>query len=297
MLGVCSTDGCENGEALKSQPLKPGILIRVTKAIKNALFPAQCLVCGSFFYHPSCPNDDSHAKGLQIETIAGFSTLMAPFLCKSCSEGFCAVESPMCSKCGIMFKSRQGEDHVCGHCLASPKRFEMARSAGVYDRALMAAIHCLKYNGKIQLAKALGVLLLAGFIHFWENRRIDLVVPVPLHIRRMRMRGFNQAFLLIRNWTSIAERLDIKHLQIRVERNALIRKKWTEPQTGLSRKQRLTNVRNAYGINDSGNIVGKRILLVDDVYTTGATVNECAKVLLDGGAKRVDVLTLAQAVY
>lgn len=270
------------------------MLIRIAGAIKNALFPTQCLACGSFFYHAY--DRDLSPQDLQVEAITDFSKLTAPFLCKLCSEGFRVVESPMCSKCGIMFKSREGENHICGACLTYPKKFEMARSSGVYERALMAAIHCLKYKQKIQLAKPLGMLLLASYLGYWGKRRIDLVVPVPLHMKRMRTRGFNQAFLLVKDWISVAARLKVKLPEIRVDRDVLIRKKWAEPQTGLNRKKRLTNVKNAYNISETQNVAGKRILLVDDVYTTGATVNECAKVLLNGGAKRVDVLTLAQAI-
>jgi predicted amidophosphoribosyltransferase len=83
---------------------------------------------------------------------------------------------------------------------------------------------------------------------------------------------------------------------IPVARDVLERRRWTEPQTGLGRKKRLTNVKNAFSVNDHSKIAGKRILLVDDVFTTGATANECAKVLLKGGAEHVDVLTLARAM-
>ncbi|PLX53179.1 MAG: hypothetical protein C0611_06545, partial [Desulfobacteraceae bacterium] len=76
----------------------------------------------------------------------------------------------------------------------------------------------------------------------------------------------------------------------------LVRKRWTEPQTGLGRKERLKNIKNAFGVSDSSKVKGKKILLVDDVYTTGATVNECAKVLMKAGAACVDVLTLARAM-
>ena len=270
------------------------VLRRIAVVFKAAFFPARCLVCESFFYHVPSPNSGLPVQGLQVETITGFKRLMAPFLCSGCSAGYEAVESPICSQCGIMFKSREGDDHICGNCLTWPKRFGMARSSGIYDRALMAAIHCMKYYGKIQLARPLGAILFASFIRYWSQREIDLVIPVPLHIARMRMRGFNQTFLLIRNWRSIAETLNVKLPEIKVDRHTLIRTKRAEPQTGLSRKKRLTNIRNAFSMHTSKTISGKKILLVDDVYTTGATVNECAKVLLGGGAESVDVLTLAQ---
>jgi len=88
-----------------------------------------------------------------------FGKWMAPFLCPTCTSGFLPVESPQCSRCGMVFKSRKGEDHVCGECLDSPKRFQIARSAGIYKNALMAAIHCFKYKGKTQLSRPLGTLL------------------------------------------------------------------------------------------------------------------------------------------
>jgi ComF family protein len=195
-----------------------------------------------------------------------------------------------------MFKSRQGEDHVCGECLESPKRFEIARSVGIYENTLMDAIHCFKYKGKIQLARPFGILLFASFINYWNANSIDLIVPVPLHRKKLKTRGFNPSFLLVRGWELFVDELSIEMPKIPVVRDVLTKIKWTEPQTGLMRKKRLANVKNAFGIQGSSKIAGKRILLVDDVYTTGATANECSKALLRGGAGRVDVLTLARAM-
>ena len=195
-----------------------------------------------------------------------------------------------------MFKSREGEDHICGECLESPKRFGIARAPGVYDQAFKTAIHCLKYKGKIQLARPLGMLLFAAFISFWDKKSIDLILPVPLHIKRFRMRGFNQAFLLIRDWACIAKTLNIKLPYTKIDRHVLVRSRWTEPQIGLGRKERMANIKDAFSLSDSSKVVKKRILLVDDVYTSGATVDECAKVLLHGGADHVDILTLARAI-
>jgi ComF family protein len=226
-----------------------------------------------------------------------FDKLMAPFLCPICSSGFLPVESPKCSRCGMMFKSRQGEDHLCGECLDSPKRFQMARSAGIYKDTMMAVIHCFKYKGKTQLSRPLGTLLFAAFVSFWDKMNIDLIVPVPLHSKKLRMRGFNPSFLLVKDWVGIAKFLNVRLPDIPVDIDVLTRRRWTEPQTGLRRKERLANIKNAFNINNDSKIAGKRILLVDDVYTTGATVNECSKVLLKGGAGRVDVLTLARANF
>jgi len=160
----------------------------------------------------------------------------------------------------------------------------------------MAVIHCFKYKGKIQLARPLGTLLFAAFISFWDKMSIDLIVPVPLHAKKLRIRGFNPSFLLVKDWVRILELLSGRLPDIQVDINVLAREKWTEPQTGLGRKERLANIKNAFNISDGSKITGKKILLVDDVYTTGATVNECAKVLLKGGAGHVDVLTLARSM-
>jgi len=300
------------------KPLPPKMLIRIAKAFKQAIFPMRCLVCGSFF-HPEqhragdletwVPGVNSSiiSRGAIEKTVLStdysldktpkvFEKLMSPFLCPTCSSEFLPVESPKCSRCGIVFISRQGEDHVCGECIASQKRFQIARSAGVYKYTLMAVIHCLKYKGKIQLARPLGALLFAAFLRFWDKKSVDVIVPVPLHAKKLRMRGFNPSFLLVKNWARIAESSNSKLPDMPVEINVLERRRWTEPQTGLGRKERLANIKNAFNISDYSKIAGKKILLVDDVYTTGATVNECAKVLLKGGAGHVDVLTLARSM-
>ncbi len=306
--------------------LRPGHLwIRVADAVKDAVFPTRCLVCGSFFQTRKRHNRSlktllqvlngreqgafisegffqetaltaDHVENCLSTDIRLFVTLMSPFLCTNCSVTFMAIESPICSTCGVVFKSRQGEDHHCGECLDIPKKYGMARSAGVYDKALMAAIHCLKYKGKIQLARPLGVLLFTAFYRYWRKNTINLVVPVPLHKRKLRIRGFNPSFLLVKEWAFIAETLDSALPVIPVAGDVLVRKRWTEPQTGLGRKERLQNIKNAFSVNDSPKIMGKKILLVDDVYTTGATANECTKVLLKDGAAHVDVLTLARAM-
>lgn len=304
---------------IKSLP--QNMLIRIAKAFKKALFPTRCLVCGSFFHSeqqhifdlkPGATDaDSSNIAQKFIEEIdltsahdnyylgnipKVFDKLMAPFLCPTCTSGFLPVESPKCPRCGMMFKSRQGEDHLCGECLDSPKGFQIARSAGIYKYTLMAVIHCFKYKGKIQLSRPLGTLLFAAFVSFWDKMNIDLIVPVPLHSKKLKMRGFNPSFLLVKDWVRIAKFLNVRLPDIPVDINVLARRRWTEPQTGLGRKERLANIKNAFNISNGSKITGKRILLVDDVYTTGATVNECAKVLLKDGAGRVDVLTLARAV-
>ena len=123
-----------------------------------------------------------------------------------------------------------------------------------------------------------------------------MVIPVPLHVKRLKKRGFNQSFLLVKDWGFYAKTFDIEFSHMQFNRHLLVRNRWTEPQTGLDRKKRKTNIKNAFRIRDVEKMNGKRVLLVDDVYTTGATADECSKVLLGAGATQVDVLTLARAM-
>jgi ComF family protein len=195
-----------------------------------------------------------------------------------------------------MFQSREGDDHHCGECLEKPKRFRKARAFGVYDQALMESIHRFKYKGKVQLARPLGTLLLAAMLIYWDDDPPDLLVPVPLHARRFRERGFNQAFLLIRDLPRMVAALPVQLSNIRTAREVLLRNRWTDPQIGLGRSTRLQNIKNAFSVSDETRVFQKKILLVDDVYTTGATVDECAGALLKAGAEWVDVLTLARTM-
>jgi ComF family protein len=166
--------------------------------------------------------------------------------------------------------------------------FTRARAAGIYDQTLRNAIHALKFKGRVRLAVPLGALLFDTFQHYWATGDIDVVAPVPLHRLRFRRRGFNQAYLLVRHWVLPGETAVIRDL--------LVRHRSTAPQTGLDRHQRRMNIKNAFSAGHPGQSAGKRVLLVDDVLTTGATVDACAGVLIKDGAKRVDVLTLARAL-
>jgi ComF family protein len=266
---------------------------KIITLLQDAVFPEKCLICGNFLKNKK---EKELSQNFYDKTFFDFQNLMRGFLCPVCMKGFIPVEPPFCTVCGIMFKGREGENHVCSQCLDNPKKFRMARASGIYDREFMGVIHCLKYKEKIQLAKPLGMLLFSTFIKFWDIKSIDTVIPVPLHIKRFRKRGFNQAYLLVKDWKQLGKMFNIALSGIKIEKDALIRTRWTDPQTGLERKKRMTNIKNAFAVNNQAAIKNKRILLVDDVHTTGATANECAKVLLRSKAQYVDVLTLARAV-
>lgn len=270
---------------------------RLSAAFRAALFPPRCLVCGRFY--PRAPRFSAETGVRETAALRWrpvFAAMMAQFLCPGCRHGFTFIESPLCTKCGRMFNSRAGGDHLCGECLAVSRHFGRARSAGVYDRSLMEVIHCFKYGQKVQLASPLSMLLLAALMTHWDREPIDVVAPVPLHRKRLSKRGFNQSGLLIRQCDRL---LRAAHQAVpygRIEGGLLVREKRTAPQTGLGRRQRKRNVKDAFRLHGHLEIDGCHILLVDDVYTTGATVNECARILLRGGAEQVDVLTLARAV-
>ncbi len=194
-----------------------------------------------------------------------------------------------------MFTSRRGEDHRCGDCLAHPGHYGMARAVGIYEGGLMALVHQLKYRGRLAMVPPMARMLDDSYRRYWQSASVDLVLPVPLHPRRMRRRGFNQADLLLRAWQeSTAGEAELP----KPERcgQVLVRTRATPPQTGLNRRERRRNIRGAFRVVARKRIREKRLLLVDDVFTTGATVEEAARVLVAAGARSVDVLTFARTL-
>ncbi|MDY6951466.1 MAG: ComF family protein [Thermodesulfobacteriota bacterium] len=249
------------------------------KALVEAIFPSKCLICDAF--------DDWQPMG-ERDAPDRLACLTAPYFCASCQSRMTGIASPFCSRCGLPFVSREGEDHPCSECLLERKSFRKARAFGVYEGSLMEAIHRFKYARRTSLSRPLSALTKDTFCRFWGPGAVDLLIPVPLHIKRLRERGFNQAYLLIRRWAKLEK--------IVCDPFSLVRTRWTEPQTSLSRKERKKNMRHAFAVSHRERIEGQRILLVDDVYTTGSTANECARVLMEAGAEWVDLLTLARAV-
>jgi ComF family protein len=164
----------------------------------------------------------------------------------------------------------------------------MARALGVFEASLQEAIHRWKYEGKTYLTPFFAEWMAERLNRYWEPGSLDLLIPVPLHTRRLRERGFNQALLLVKD---LSRRTGIPY-----RKTILQKKKPTVPQVNLSGVEREKALRGSFHVVDKEGLSGLWILLIDDVYTTGATVNECSKVLLKGGAGRVDVLTLAHAI-
>jgi len=209
-------------------------------------------------------------------------------ICPDCLSKIRWIEPPLCTLCGVPFLSREIENHPCGACLTRGKYFTMARAVGYYEGPLREAIHRWKYEEKSYLTLFFGEKLAEGFCRYWDPQSFDLIIPVPLHSKRLRERGFNQALLLVKE---LGRRTRIPYSKRLLQKRIL-----TPPQVNLSGGEREKGVRGSFHIQRDEEIEGKSILLVDDVYTTGATVNECSKVLLKAGAERVDVLTIAHAI-
>lgn len=266
----------------------------VGKAAAEAVFPARCLACSELIELPG-PAGDTSEPGANGAGNWHRHTL-APFTCRSCMIGIQAVSSPICHHCGQMFFAGAGDDHICEACIRAPNHFRTARSALLYTEPCASLLHALKYSGKVQLARPFGMILRRSFESFWAENDFDLIVPVPLHRQRLKSRGFNQVGLMMRQWAlSIEKKMPFRATTV-FSRDILERVLPTRPQTGLGRKDRPLNIRNAFGLKSGAEISGTRLLLLDDVYTTGATANEAARVLMQHGAARVDVLTLARAV-
>lgn len=215
--------------------------------------------------------------------------------CKDCDAALASsrITGAVCIVCGAPFAAKTGQAHACGECLLEAPPFVRARSAFIYEGAALDAVHAFKYNGRVQLAVGLGRLA-ASAISLEAAPRPGrecfsrgVVVPVPLHLRRLRERGFNQSLLIAREVAAT--------LGMEVDYRSLRRTRYTEKQTGLTAAERRKNVVGAFEAARPERVCGKSVLLVDDVFTTGTTARECAKVLKAAGAV-VSVLTLARAV-
>lgn len=207
------------------------------------------------------------------------------FLCPSCLSEATFIGPPYCIQCGIRFASEAEENHLCGRCLKATPTYGMARAICTFSGSIKTAIHAFKYQNKTYLAKTLIGLMDRGPLPF-NISRYDTLVPVPLHRNRLRERGYNQSLLL-------ARQLGHRH-GVPVDQGVLKKIHDSLPQIELTGAKREENVKGVFSLG--GDPAGRKILLVDDVLTTGATVNECARVLLKGGAKKIDIFTVARAV-
>ncbi|GBE05204.1 MAG TPA: ComF family protein [Nitrospirae bacterium] len=199
-------------------------------------------------------------------------------ICRECWQSILPYTGPVCQRCGRPLVS--DVSIICKGCIEDEPSFERASSFGLYEGALRQAINLLKYRGVKRLSAALADMMLD-----MQTPVLDAVIPVPLYKTRLRQREFNQSAIFAKHLAGSTGTTLIL--------DCLIKVRDTAPQVGLSAKQRRKNIKNAFEITRGETVRGKDILLVDDVFTTGATVRECSKLLKKTGAENIYVITLA----
>ena len=240
-------------------------------ALASVVFPAPCRICGRALVNAS----------------------RVP-VCQACLDGFVRIAEPMCACCGRPFgfeaappvPAGSAPPPLCRLCRAKFYAFDRARSFAVYDDALIEAVLLLKYEEITRLGHWFAARLAELVEREAAEWRADVVVPVPLHRDRQRERGYNQAELIAR---PLARRLGLK-----IERYLLARTRPRPPQLVLSRTEHWKSVRGAYATREGLKVDNLRVLLVDDVLTTGATLDACARALKKAGAAAVLGLTVAR---
>lgn len=228
------------------------------------VYPSFCEVCGRFLEKP----------GEKI-------------ICRECLSRLKPNLSAHCLVCGRFFDGA-GESHVCAACLQAPPPFSRHRSFTKYEGLAKDVVLLFKYRGNEALGKLLGGLVgeaLADEVDLWEA--VDGVVPVPLHLQKLKKRGYNQAAVLARHLAAPRG--------LPVFTQCLIKTTDNPAQTSLDARERQANVKGAYAVKDPDRWRGRIVLLVDDVYTTGATIGECSRTLVRAGIREVRAVTFAQA--
>lgn len=248
----------------------------VAESLFAVLFPSDCRICGSPLF--------------EISRLP---------VCRQCLDAMRPISGGVCSICGERIfspyaLSSSGGEPRCGLCRRVEPAFVQATAYGSYESGLRELVHLLKYGGVRPAANVLGRMLTEAIATLEPELPSDTVVliPVPLHRSKLRRRGFNQAELIARAALKVHPSRD----RYRLCAGALERKRDTTSQTGLTSHQRRENLRGAFGVVQGEAVKGREVLVVDDVYTTGATVSECARVLRRAGATKVWVATVARTL-
>ena len=235
----------------------------VIARLGDLLYPRRCLVCGGDL--------GPGASGP---------------LCREHRRAVVLVEEPFCDRCGKKMFAHATGDLICDECRQTKRHFDRAFSATIYNDVMQIFVHRYKYGMREYLRTTLARWM-SEFVHrHVDVESLDAIVPVPLHWRRFQYRGFNQAIVLARPLA--------REFSLPIVKHVLRRRRHTAPQVGLNLEQRKRNIRDAFGVRRGERIKDKRLLLVDDVYTTGATINECARVLKAAGAASVVAFTLTR---
>lgn len=247
-----------------------GLITEAVSALFDLVFPPR----------PLCP-----ACGREFQPV--YSRLA---FCAACLDRLPLLTPPLCPCCGRPWREREAARRVsltapCRYCRREKRHYERVQAVAVYEGYMREILQAVKYSFRPDLAAAVGSLLAAGVENDPAYDRIDAVIPVPLHPERLAARGYNQGLLLAKPVAAA--------LRAPVLTETLIRKRFTESQSGLGRRERKANVAGAFLVVNCRAVAGKNLLLVDDICTTGYTLSECARVLSLAGACRVECLTAA----
>lgn len=232
------------------------------KASIDLFLPPVCLLCGAQL--------DNSASKVDF--------------CRQCVAGVIPLGRAHCCLCARPFPDATSS-HLCASCLKRAPGFIRVHAAGRYQGTIKDAVHRLKHCNQLLLARPLGLILGEVVINAEPANRFDCILPVPLHRHRLRARGYNQAVEIARPLA--------RQLERPMETRLLQRSRRTRPQQGLSAGERRRNLRKAFTL--AGQLAGARVLLVDDIMTTGATVQECCRTLLQGGAREIQVAVVGRA--
>lgn len=210
-------------------------------------------------------------------------------LCAECYNELNFISAPYCHKCGHPFETQNtGKKMLCATCSKKKKTpFRYNRSALCYDEASKNLILALKFMDKTENAKVLAKWLNIAGKDIWEEG-VDILVPIPLHYTRLVKRKYNQSALLAKELSKLCH--------VPVDYTSVIKHKATKPQVAFSGKERIQNVKGVFSVKHQDKIKGKRVVLIDDVMTTGSTLKECALAIKAAGAKSVDTLTVARVI-
>jgi competence protein ComFC len=220
-------------------------------------------------------------------TVCGGNVRAGEYLCDQCEAKAVRIVAPFCEKCSEPFEGSITSDFTCANCAHRTIHFDAAVSAYRGRGIVREIIHEFKYGRQIHLRRLVARWLYAALEdERLRGRRFDIIVPVPLHATRRRERGFNQASLLaalLSAQTSISSKPLLERIR------------YTTTQTALDRSERMENLHNAFRLRKNADVRGLRVLLIDDVLTTGSTLSECARVLKRAGALSVHAATAARA--
>src|SRR2546423_10477960 len=222
-----------------------------------------------------------------ICTLCGGKTRAGEYLCEQCEAKTMRIVAPFCQQCSEPFDGAIATVFICANCAHRTIHFDAAVAAYRSRGIVRQIIHDFKYGRQIHLRHLVTRWLAAGLDDpRLRGGRFDVIIPVPLHPTRKRERGFNQASLLA----------ELLSAQISIRAQPLLERiRYTTTQTALDRTERMENLHNAFRLRKNANVRGLRVLLVDDVLTTGSTLNECARILKRAGAISVHAATAARA--